>query len=96
MHELTFPLMDSSRIKALIMLIRLQNTTSMLTFAIKNQEIKLPDPTQHNARSRIVTIIGLNTTTQISSQIISSIKKWNKGKGHVLSFGIYSILHKEK
>jgi hypothetical protein len=47
----------------------------LLPFAIKNQEIKLPDTTQHNARSRIVIIIGSNTTMQISSQIISSIKK---------------------
>jgi ubiquitin C-terminal hydrolase len=32
-------LMDSSQIKALKMLKRLQNTTSLLPFAIKNQEI---------------------------------------------------------
>jgi hypothetical protein len=54
---------------------RIYNKFSLLPFAIKNQEIKLPDTTQHNARSRIVLIIGLNTTTQISIQIISSIKK---------------------
>jgi hypothetical protein len=39
----------------------------LLPFAIKNQEIKLQDTTQHNARSRIVIIIGLNMTTQILS-----------------------------
>ncbi len=54
---------------------QLRNTTSLLPFAIKNQETKLPDTTQHNARSRIVITIGSNTTTQILSRIISSIKK---------------------
>ena len=55
-----------------------ERTTEYNLFAaisIKNQEIKLLDTTQHNARSRIVIIIGSNTMTQISSRIISSIKK---------------------
>ncbi len=73
--QVNFPINGFSRIKALIMLKRLRNTTSLLPFVIKNQEIKLQDTTQHNARPRMVIIIGLNTTMQISSQIISSIKE---------------------
>jgi hypothetical protein len=41
----------------------------------KESRDKTSNTTQHNARSRIVSIIGSNTTTQISSQIISSIKE---------------------
>ncbi len=55
-----------------------ETTTEYNLFAaisIKNQEIKLLDTTQHNARSRIVIIIGSNTTTQILSRIITSIKE---------------------
>jgi uncharacterized UBP type Zn finger protein len=73
--QVDFPINGFVRIKALIMLKRLRNMTSLLPFAIKNQEIKLLDTTQHNARSRIVMIIGSNTTTQILSRIILSIKE---------------------
>jgi ubiquitin C-terminal hydrolase len=55
-----------------------KTTTEYNLFAAichKESKIKLPDTTQHNARSRIVIIIGSNMTTQISSQIISSIKE---------------------
>jgi hypothetical protein len=65
--RVNFSVSELSQIKALIMMKCLQNTTSLLPYAIKNQEIKLQDTSQHNARSRIVMVIGLNTRTQVLS-----------------------------